>query len=221
MYYSIMALIIDKTYIFYHIPKTGGNSFRHFLATNTTLSLKEIGHKHATPDYLSGLLNANTLKKLFPDPIKKLAPIVIIRNPIDWYLSWYNYNKSRSIVRWGERRIVRDWHPLASLNSLDYKTFQGFLDQMLDKHQGFVSNLYRRYLSESRVHVVRLEDIANGAMAEMDRLGLKHEQFSTFDFPKIRPSERIQDSISEHYKAEIQKSEEEALIKFGYLERCN
>jgi hypothetical protein len=92
---------------------------------------------------------------------------------------------------------------------------------MLDKHQGFVSNLYRRYLSESRVHVVRLEDIANGAMAEMDRLGLKHEQFSTFDFPKIRPSERIQDSISEHYKAEIQKSEEEALIKFGYLERCN
>jgi hypothetical protein len=76
-----MALINDdKKYIFFHLYKCGGNSFR------TILSGNEYGGVHSNPKEIKQLLNSSN-SNIFNDYFK----FTIIRNPFDWLLSTYFY----------------------------------------------------------------------------------------------------------------------------------
>lgn len=113
-----MALRFDK-YIFYHIPKTGGTSFRALIAKSFG-DRGEIGHTHNTP--------------LEVPNHKKYISLTIVRNPLDWYKSFFRY---RMVSGWRKGHFI-DKHA-------ESRNFNQFMKNMLYAYPcGYVSS---RYLS--------------------------------------------------------------------------
>jgi hypothetical protein len=113
-----MALKFDK-YIFYHIPKTGGTYFRAVIAQSFG-NREELGHTHNTP--------------LEVPNHKKYTSITIVRNPLDWYKSFFRY---RTVSNWRKGHFI-DKHAKA-------KNFNKFMENMLYAYPcGYVTS---RYLS--------------------------------------------------------------------------
>ena len=69
---------------FIHNPKTGGSSIQHWLFTNTEcVQPKKTLH-----------CGIQTALEYFPDIA---ISFVVVRNPWDWCVSWYHYQKQRAL----------------------------------------------------------------------------------------------------------------------------
>jgi hypothetical protein len=200
-----MALVINDKYIFLHIPKTGGNSFREFIDANISLKQREIGQKHATYDYLCGNYGGyfkfygHKLKryfKIYESKIENLIPVTIIRNPINWYESWYKYQKARSsfnnggyITKWGDMNSLTNWHVMSVLNDIKFDSFDSFVNEILERNPNFVSQLYYRYIIHPQTIILKLENLVIDFRKEISKLSINQNELSLNYFPRIRPSE--------------------------------
>ena len=126
-----MALKFDDNKIFYHIPKTGGNYVRKVIGTGL-----EVGHNHATP--------------LDHPELVSLQSFTVVRNPMDWYRSYYRYRIKKG---WKKNHFI-DKHTQAS-------SFAEFIEKMLTAYPcGYVTSQYL-----TRVpfvdHVLRTETLTD------------------------------------------------------------
>ena len=113
-----MALNFNK-YIFYHIPKTGGNYVRDYIK-NSGIPTMELGHVHCTP--------------LEIDHYQEYTSFTVVRHPLGWYESYYRYRQVRG---WTDGHFI-DKH-------CKIGTFEDFVASMLNAYPcGYVT---ARYLS--------------------------------------------------------------------------
>jgi len=211
-----MALKIGNQFIFFHIPKTGGNSFRFFLKNNTSYKLREISHKHATPDFLFGNLNNLNVKNYLFDPLRNLESIVFIRNPISWYESWYRYQISRGVVKWKSERGVRRWHPLSILDHINFSSFNQYIIDMQTLNPKFLTDFYARYLSNLNKKVIKIEDLKNTSSKQFSELNFDPAKILTSDFPRYRPTPGPEVKWDLGLKRELVKNEASLFEEFGY-----
>lgn len=85
-------MIVTERFAFIHVHKTGGQSIRQCLL-NCVGSATEIGYHYP---YV-----------LLPQEYSHLPLVGLIRNPWDWYVSWYAFNRESGINNW-LFRIVSD-----------------------------------------------------------------------------------------------------------------
>ena len=76
-------MILSNYFVFIHFPKTGGSFFR------------ELCRKHAPPEWEIEITDDHRPIRDLPDKYRNLPVIGFVRNPYDWYVSWYFYLKGR------------------------------------------------------------------------------------------------------------------------------
>jgi hypothetical protein len=74
-------VILARDFVFVHVPKTGGNFVR------------EILERHAPPAWrLQKLADHATVAEI-PKSHLALPRLAFVRNPYDWYVSWYHFQQ--------------------------------------------------------------------------------------------------------------------------------
>jgi hypothetical protein len=71
------VLVVDNRFVFVHVHKTGGQFIRRFFF-DFFRDVREVGYHYP-------------LTKL-PRRFRGLPVVAFIRNPCDWYVSWYTFN---------------------------------------------------------------------------------------------------------------------------------
>jgi hypothetical protein len=108
------TMLITKHFVFIHFQKTGGVFFRRLCREHLPsgwIVTEQLHRTHAGYD-------------LIPDEYAHLPAIMFIRNPWDWYVSWYHWETQ--YLGSGEREEPKsDTHPWATLlgrGSYDFRT---------------------------------------------------------------------------------------------------
>lgn len=211
-----MSLVIGRDKVFFHIPKTGGNSFRSFIQDNSNFHLKEVSHKHATPDFFNGSQTQILSHKPFYIRRHKLKGIVFVRNPYAWYESWYKYQISRGVVKWGGTRKSNKWHPMSVLDNVEYCSFDYFIKSTFELNPSFLTGLFSRYLSGFDTVICRMEDVASSTESELIKMGLEPSRFTNTTFPVVRPSPQLEITWSRSLKRQVRENESSILERFQY-----
>lgn len=166
-----MTTVRLENSVFMHIPKTGG--------TTATLAFAEAGsitydyryaidnpinngykydeecrlHNHGS--YLQEAKNKgshSTINELRSQD-KKLPKIVIVRNPCDWYKSYWSHHKKFNWTTVNDQYIYKDGD----------KNFEKWIKHMVSHSRKLGSGYFTRYLKkwvDDSTIVVRLEDLA-------------------------------------------------------------
>lgn len=74
-------MILSKHFVFIHFPKTGGTFVRRLL------------RDHAPDDWQVHSVQGHHTCREIPPPFRHLPRFGFIRNPYDWYVSWYHYQQ--------------------------------------------------------------------------------------------------------------------------------
>lgn len=154
-----MVLVLPKSgAVFLHIQKTGGTWVRLALEASG-VQTSQVGYPHT--DYLHSI-------EVSPGSPR----FTIIRNPYDWYLSFWAY---RNDGGWGGDL------GLGHLAQCD--NFPGFVKRAIEHCPGILSELYRRYACPD-VHILRTETLVEGLIAFLTA------QKEPFNVPKLRETLR-------------------------------
>jgi len=114
-------MIKGKGYLYIHIPKTGGTSITSSLMTQHNSSWVGAADAHAVPD--------------FPTDFRDLIRFAFVREPFDFYRSWYAYRRTTPGTGWSFDRhmeksfsdFVRDCAEESLLTEF-YKRFTPYVD---------------------------------------------------------------------------------------------
>jgi len=154
-----MAVLTKNHGLFLHVPKTGGNWVTGVLEQNNLIA-RILPEKHDTLELLS-------LK--YPDlKLNAESRFCFIRNPFDWYTSWYFYETAKDWKEWG----LNKWHPCAQLNKITGKDFASFIKKVTALRPGYLTRLYNQYCS-SCTYIGRHEKLAFDLQAYLNIEGMK------------------------------------------------
>lgn len=187
-----MALMLKNGAIFLHIPKTGGNWVATVLQ-GLDLIDGRTPHKHADIDHFSHVPRAagSTLGRIVRSirysVSHKPFMFCFVRNPLDWYESWFRYmaQPSRRWRQWGDAHDVNNWHPNAMLNGLGSDDFNQFIRNVLRHRPGFVTEMYGWYARPQVDFVGRQEHLVDDLIAVLRQMNLR------IDEDYIRSSEKV------------------------------
>lgn len=186
-----MAIILPKS-IFFHVPKTGG--------TWVTVVLKDI-FKDRYQDYKPSPKHELNLRFEHITPkdsedriFKDRKSFGFVRNPIDWYTSFWKY------------RMKNNWDNNFVLDRECRSTnLEIFVRNCLDKYpEGFVSTLFKEF-TEDLDFVGKQENLKNDLLRFLEQSG---EDISTKDKEVIEKTGKINvsnDFDDEEYVYEMSK----------------
>lgn len=152
-------MIITKYFVFLHIPKTGGNF------------LTQVCAAHLPGDYVvRHQIHDHAGAAAIPEEYRHLPRFALIRNPWDWYVSWYHFLKE----------VSKDppvfWFPISDSGQADFGTtianlcearFNGVATRvaklLTERDVGLLTLHYQEILGsslrEKRVSVGRVESL--------------------------------------------------------------
>ncbi len=206
-------LILNKSK-FIHIPKCGGTAIQAALFYLGCAKSDEIS-RCKSPN--NGHLFLHQMEK------DEKIPFTFIRNPIDWWHSFYIWNKNTSRTRFSSNEIntanfnewVRDYGPL----------WLGMYSRWVDRYIGEDKN----YLVEQRIgleNIGKTEQLYEDLKRILDNIGepynkKKMEEISRGDLHwTIKENQNIQfydrNNINDATKLDIFKTEKEIFEKFNY-----
>jgi hypothetical protein len=90
-------MLATKHFVFVHVPKTGG-SFIEELCQEHLPESWMIDPSTFLPEWLRG--NRHAGYDAVPEEFASLPAICFVRNPWDWYVSWYLYGKANPDDPW-------------------------------------------------------------------------------------------------------------------------
>jgi hypothetical protein len=103
-------MLITKHFVFLHLQKTGG------------MFIKDVCSKYLPPDWLvqNDPRPHGTYRQL-PAEFKQLPVFALVRNPWDWYVSWYHFARELARSPEGEEHMSRDSVIVWAMGSGDYE----------------------------------------------------------------------------------------------------
>ena len=222
-----MALLLKNGSVFLHIPKTGGNWITAVLQ-ELNLVEKMISHKHTDIDrfflpvfknrkeWLKYLFNPKSFSYLHNKPFM----FCFVRHPLSWYKSWFKY-QSQSRRQWrpfGEPRDMCNWHPNAILNGLGSSDFNQFVQNVIDKRPGYVTELYGWYTKPQIDFIGKQENLVEDFIRVLKIMNVSFDEDFIRMRDKVGVSELPKDPIiwDERLKEEVYKLEYAGIVRYGY-----
>lgn len=210
---------VKKDVCYLHIPKTGGNWVRSILRGSGIKEQKSnFISKHASYDLIVGA-NSSRYNFLNDYLSKKIKFFCVVRHPLLWYQSWFNYQG-----RWKEWRKFgqvgnlskKKWHCLSSINSESIRDFNKFINNINKSTPGFLTYLYYSYILSSGARVLKNE-LLRDQLCELNRewkLGLNESLI--LHSKKINESNKSKIIWSEENVKNTLENEKAIIKKFNY-----
>ena len=221
-----MAFLLKDGSIFLHIPKTGGTWVEKVLQENNLLQKPLFRNKtnyrmsysaHIDLSITISFLNSPIMKLRYPLHKKATDPFifVFIRNPIDWYQSYFKYLFKVKFKEYSNS--IYSLHPMASLNNCYSKNFNTFVENILKKEPGYLTNLYARYIHSDKVsYIGKQENLAKDLIEALKKTNLVFDERKILEFPAINKSEEQEIKWSQKNYDAILKHERLIFTRFNY-----
>lgn len=220
-----MALLLHNGSVFLHIPKTGGTWVTRALE-RLGLVRAEFGHMHADMDRVlqahllpvgkssHGEQNARLDSEIRKDTFK----FCFVRNPIQWFESWWSYMDGLNWPSWGDINDKNRWHPVRCFNHLKGLSFNDFVGGAETLRPGFVTEMYSRYTSEGIGFIGKQETLVDSLVQV---LGIMN---CTFDEELLRSLPRVNESRAQKQPVlwnpsllnRVTQLETAGLLRYGY-----
>jgi len=241
-----MALLLKNGAVFLHVPKTGGLWVTEVLE-ELGLVERRIEHIHADAQrvlrYLEGrktlvqdvLLQA---KSRLPLGLKKrvrkavVAPrgvevdrtpfmFCFVRDPLEWYASYWRYQSDMEWLEYGNRYDVHDWHPWTPLNGLGSPDFDEFIRNVIATRPGYLTEMFGWYTTPAVNFVGRTERLADDLIDVLGRLGVSFDEERVRTWKPKNTSSRgpgRRASWTPELRREMERIEYAARLRFGYID---
>jgi len=211
-----MAVLLKGGAIFLHIPKTGGNWVTRVLEQAGLVTMK-FGHKHLdlerTMRFEQYLSDANR----WVDPPYRVSRFCFVRHPVQWYESWWRMMMGLGWPDWGKEGSLEQWHPNAVLNGLGNRDFNQFMENVLNKRPGYVTELYGSYTGSSIDLIGRQENLSADLLGILAKLGLPIDPDHIRACQPLNASDKsLAIDWNPDLRAEIEKVEYASLLRYGY-----
>mgnify|MGYP000353062881 CR=1 FL=1 len=238
--------LIDGS-IFIHIPKTGGSFIEKYLK-NQNLIKGSVGGKHDDifrclypqgwkneacrvvtdfPKVLKNKLNSNNEKHDWTSgprpeqPTKESLPFMFcfVRNPVSWIESYFRYAKGQNWYYWSsEYDYYGFWHPNAILNDLRTDSFNDFVEKLLIKRPGYITEMYGWYTTPGISSVCKTENLNSDLAKLLESRGLEFDLPTLNEMDKVNESPKSKNDIDWDLtlRDEFVKSEYAAFKRYGY-----
>jgi hypothetical protein len=213
------AVIVSEDFVYLHMPKTGGGTIRSVLSTVLPKGYATPApHPHVHPGW-----------RYIPPEASDLPVLCHIRNPWDWYVSWYMFSSR------GEPRQTKLWTS-AFGDKPDFPTFlrracTGALDhdreeiaEQLRRGEGFYTARMRDLvggLDDNRLTYGRFERLFDDLGAFLRRVGAPvPDDFvaQAGDVPGVHLGSRgpYRDYYDDETRALVARSCSSVIERFGY-----
>lgn len=233
-----MALILKGGALFLHVPKTGGNWVTKVLQESGLVEYS-LGPKHADVNHLfvrrSGgmigsagyvhhekeLLNYMLKKRLGLLSKEKSFMFCFVRHPLAWLESWFKYmsQPTHNWLYWGDERDVEKWHPNSILNGLGDVDFNQFVQNVIRKRPGYVTEMFGWYTTPEVDFIGKQENLKEDLISVLKTLNLKFDEGFVRDYPIVGESKKLSSPIvwNNQLKEEVLRIEYAGLVRYGYL----
>jgi hypothetical protein len=227
-----MALLLKNGSIFLHIPKTGGNWVRHILKKSNLIH-SEIGHKHADmtrtiytsfcskPSSLIDSIRRKPILPKFPD--NSVFLFTFVRHPISWYESWFRYQSqaTKNWYKFGTEGILSDWHPNSTLNGLGHPEFSIFIDRVLKKRPGYVTELFFSYTTPEISFIGKQENLRKDLCKALSLANEKYDEDMIMNEKPVGISNppSLNMAWGKSQKTEALRLEWPSIVRFGYVKQ--
>jgi hypothetical protein len=187
-----MALRFDN-HCFYHIKKTGGNWVREIL-TRITDDTEDISLKHIDP------LSIDPKNERFS------KTFCVVRNPLDWYASFYRMKKTNGII-----------YPNGPDHLIEGRSFEEWVKEMIYVYPcGFVKLTYCTIFPFVE-KVFKQESLRQDLPPFLERLGYKEVYKIANGMPNVNVTPRtIDTTLSKETLAKLCNTERAMFDHFGY-----
>jgi hypothetical protein len=233
--------------VFLHVPKTGGSFVSWFLDQERLLA-GSAGGKHddvfrsLVPQSHRGRVE-RVLRELprrlvnrfvwshdhdwttGPHPLQpRLRDLpwmfCFVRHPIAWVESYYTFAVSQRWSYWSTEFDYADsWHPNAVLNDLRSDTFNAFIEKLLKKRPGYVTEMFGWYTTSGVRFVGKQESLRSDLAAVLDQLGLPYRRERLLDAAPVNVAPRRDIDLvwDDELKREFLRCEYAGLRRYGYV----
>jgi hypothetical protein len=219
-------VLIARDFVFLHVPKTGGTFVQRTVAD--FLPKVDVGtYTHTRYDE-------------FPASARNLPGFYVIRNPWDWYVSWYHFTLQRGsqianrLVSAPARKSVI-WHDLMDCGGASFgkavalacrsqfdmeRAFPDFDGAGLDLYTAYVKSIVGSALDRGDFTALRYERLRPQLRTYLrDRAGVDKELLRALrQDPRMRTSDH--DNFAEYYDAPTRRLVGESTAwlceRFGY-----
>ena len=183
-----MGLKLINDSIFLHIPKTGGSFISQFLLEQKLVKVPLAGKhddvfrclypqgwpqraKRVASEFIPKVKNRIISNKDShhwldgPRPEQPIAEDIpymfcFVRNPVSWIESYYNYCVPENWYNWSsEYDYCGLWHPNAVLNSLKSESLNEFVEKLLVKRSGYVTEMFGWYTTAGVKFIGKAENL--------------------------------------------------------------
>ncbi|MDB4458973.1 sulfotransferase family 2 domain-containing protein [bacterium] len=222
-----MSLILKGGAVFLHIPKTGGNWIISVLR-ECGLAKTGLGHKHANMDrllvpmdYRKSNLRAHfkihRIKKHFGN---NPYTFCFVRHPLAWYESRFKYmtQPSRNWRHWGDEKDLFDWHPQTALNGCGSEDFNQFVQKIIEKRPGYVTELFGEYAKPPIDFIGKQETLKEDLVKVLKHLNLNFDEDFVMNFKEVGVSPAPHQKLewNADLTAKTLNLEQIALLRYGY-----
>ncbi len=221
-----MALMLKNGAVFLHIPKTGGNWVTAVLK-ELDLVEKAIPPKHADIDYYYACpfktrkyFLKHTIKECFFSSEKPFM-FCFVRDPLTWYESWFKYQTHKKWVNFGDENSFYKWHPNAMLNQLGSTDFNQFVQNVIKKRPGYVTELYGWYTKPMVNFIGKHENLVDDLIRVLGMMNINFDESFIREYKKVGVSPKPQKPIvwDDALKKKVVMLEYSGIIRYGYLKR--
>lgn len=227
-----MSTLLKCDAVFLHVPKTGGMYVRRLLQAMDMIRFdfsrdhSDMQHTLHTSQYFPGnfYLRSLQLGTNLDSHVRKCYKFCVVRNPIDWYVSYWRYMTdlnwksmapTKKRTRFGFR--YDQWHPLVPLEAFANGDFNQFVAGVTEAYPGFLSNMYAAYADPAHISfVAKQETLTEDLKQIFQQLNLPYQE-DIFARPgRVNESRTEEPICTKATRDLIIGSEQESFVRYGY-----
>ena len=188
----------------------------------------EIGHKHADVDRVlfEPYFNAGWLQRLKQQYRRREVlydvPFLFcfVRHPLSWYESWFKYmsQAKRNWRDWPHRKGPVDYHPSAPINGTGDKEFNRFVQNVMERFPGYVTQLYGWYTKRGVDFVGHQESLREDMVELLKRLNVAFDPQFVLGYQPVGVSPEPENPVwwDDAVRAEAIRVEYAAILQYNY-----
>lgn len=226
-----MAIMLKNGSIFLHIPKTGGKWVISVLK-ELDLIAYNFSHNHADMEKTVNFQRhfpwhfiRQTIKHGYYLPkVTKAFKFCFVRHPLQYYESYYKFaiqlGWPEGPYPMGKMPGKNDWHPNSPLYMPKPKDFNEFVENVLKKHPGYVTELYSSYTTPFINFIGKNENLVNDLIEVLRIMKIDFDENIVRNHKKENVSKLPPKPMEwdDKLRKEVLKLEHPGLVRYGYVE---